>query len=69
MLTVLAGLAEFERDLIRARTSELLWGVPSHDARILVIVALLMFGIATAASILPALRLLKLDPAQTLREE
>jgi ABC-type lipoprotein release transport system permease subunit len=34
-----------------------------------VMVALLLIGVATVASVIPALRLARLDPAQTLRDE
>jgi predicted permease len=47
----------------------LIWGVQPHDARTYIVVTALMFSIAVLASVLPALRLIKLDPAQTLREE
>jgi predicted permease len=57
-------LTWFASALIR----NLIWGVQPHDARTIV-VTVLMFSIAVLASVLPALRLIKLDPAQTLREE
>lgn len=47
----------------------LIWGVQPHDARTYVVVTALMFAIAASASLLPALRLIKLDPAQALRDE
>jgi putative ABC transport system permease protein len=58
-------LTWFASSLIRG----LIWGVPPHDASTYIVVAAIMAGIAALASLLPALRTLKLDPAQTLREE
>jgi predicted permease len=58
-------LTWFASALIR----NLIWGVQPHDARTYIVVTVLMFSIAVLASVLPALRLIKLDPAQTLREE
>jgi ABC-type antimicrobial peptide transport system permease subunit len=57
-------LTWFASALIR----NLIWGVQPHDALTYIIVTALMFAIAASASVLPALRLIKLDPAQTLRE-
>lgn len=47
----------------------LLWGVAPTDPATFVSVAILLMGVAAVASIVPALRLLRLDPAQTLRSE
>jgi ABC-type antimicrobial peptide transport system permease subunit len=47
----------------------LIWGVPSRDLESYLSGAIVMFLTALAATILPALRVLKLDPAQTLHEE
>ncbi len=58
-------LTWFASALIR----NLIWGVQPHDARTYIVVTLLMFAIAASASVLPALRLIKLDPAQTLRDD
>jgi ABC-type lipoprotein release transport system permease subunit len=45
------------------------WGVtPSDPATFAGVIGVLM-GIALVASLLPALRVLRLDPAQTLRAE
>jgi predicted permease len=44
-----------------------LWGVGQHDPATYIGVALLLLGIATTASVIPALRILRLDPAETLR--
>jgi ABC-type antimicrobial peptide transport system permease subunit len=47
--------------------SSVLYGVAERDPLTYLGSALLLFVIATVASILPALRILRLDPAQTLR--
>ncbi len=59
------GLTWFATALIQ----DLVWGVPPRDARTYIAVAAIMFAVTAAASLLPALRLMKLDPAETLREE
>jgi hypothetical protein len=46
----------------------LLWGVAAHDASTFVGVAALLLLVAAVASVLPALRILRLDPATTLRQ-
>ncbi|MBA3949891.1 MAG: FtsX-like permease family protein, partial [Acidobacteria bacterium] len=56
--------------LARASTSyieSLLWGVEPTDTATYAIVAALLLAVAIVASLLPALRILKLDPARTLR--
>jgi predicted permease len=45
------------------------WGVSANDPVTFVGVAALLVAVAAVASILPALRILRLDPAQTLRAE
>ena len=45
------------------------WGVSPTDPRTFIAVTLIMIVVATAASVLPALRILRLDPAITLRAE
>jgi ABC-type antimicrobial peptide transport system permease subunit len=45
------------------------WGVSASDPATFVAVAVMLLAIAGGASILPALRILRLDPAQTLRAE
>jgi ABC-type antimicrobial peptide transport system permease subunit len=45
------------------------WGVSPTDPATFAGVALLFLVVAAAASLLPALRILRLDPAQTLRAE
>ncbi|MBV8570303.1 MAG: ABC transporter permease [Acidobacteriaceae bacterium] len=47
----------------------LIWGVKPTDPSTFVGVGLLLFGVATVASFLPAARLTRIDPAQTLRDE
>ncbi len=58
-------LALFATRLLKS----MLWGVPATDPLTFAIVALLLIVVATASSVIPALRLSKLDPATTLREE
>ena len=57
-------LTWFASALIR----NLIWGVQPHDPLTYIVVTALMFAIAASASVLPALRLIKLDPAETLRD-
>jgi putative ABC transport system permease protein len=45
------------------------WGVSATDPVTFAGVAALFLAVAAAASVLPALRILSLDPAQTLRAE
>jgi predicted permease len=45
------------------------WGVNANDPTTFVGVGVLLLGIALLASVLPALRILRLDPAATLRAE
>lgn len=47
----------------------LIWGVPPTDPETFAIVAALLIAVATVSSLIPALRLVRLDPAQTLRQE
>ncbi len=47
----------------------MIWGVTATDPLTFVAVAILLVLIATLASIIPAMRLARLDPAVTLREE
>jgi ABC-type lipoprotein release transport system permease subunit len=44
-----------------------LWGVEGRDPLTFAAVAVLFLVVAAAASVLPALRILRLDPATTLR--
>lgn len=45
-----------------------LWGVTTADPVTFAAVAIVLLAVASAASILPALRILRLDPARTLRD-
>jgi ABC-type antimicrobial peptide transport system permease subunit len=47
----------------------LLWGVKPNDPLTFAGVGLLLVAVAAVASFLPALRLARIDPAQTLRHE
>jgi predicted permease len=47
----------------------LVFGVPARDPLTFVVTALVLLAVAAAASLMPALRILKMDPAQTLRSE
>jgi ABC-type antimicrobial peptide transport system permease subunit len=63
-LVVGAGAALGVTGLIRSQ----LWGVSASDPITFAVVALTLFVVALAASILPALRVRKLDPVALLRE-
>jgi hypothetical protein len=45
------------------------WGISTYDPLTFIAVAVLLPGVASAASIAPAIRILRLDPATTLRQE
>lgn len=47
----------------------LLWGVSPSDPMTFMAVAVLLVAVAAVASIIPAMRILRLDPARTLRAE
>lgn len=47
----------------------LVWGVTATDPATYALVAVLVVAVAAIASLVPALRILRLDPAQTLRSE
>jgi ABC-type antimicrobial peptide transport system permease subunit len=47
----------------------MIWGVTATDPVTFLCVAALLVAIAAAASLIPALRLTRLDPAETLRQE
>jgi predicted permease len=64
---VFAGLA-LSFVALRALQSEI-YGVSAYDRVTLVSVPLLLVAIAGVASLLPALRIAKIDPAETLRAE
>jgi predicted permease len=58
-------LALFATRLLKSQ----IWGVAPTDPATFVTVALVLICVAAGASIIPALRLARLDPAQTLRDE
>ncbi len=60
-----SGLAVWTGRVLRA----FLWGVSATDPQTVVTVGAGLLLVAAAASIAPALRVLRLDPAQTLRHE
>jgi predicted permease len=64
---VLAGLvlAWFAVRLLRS----LVWGVKPTDPSTFAVVAAILIVVAIVASVTPALRLARIDPAQTLRDE
>jgi len=47
----------------------LLWGVKSSDPWTFGAVALALLGVSVLAALVPAMRIVRLDPAQTLRHE
>jgi predicted permease len=47
----------------------LIWGIATTDTTTFITAATLLITIAALASLIPGLRLVKLDPAQTLRDE
>jgi predicted permease len=58
-------LAGFASQLLR----RLVWGVRPGDPLTFMAVGLVLLGVAAAASFLPALRVTRLSPAETLRQE
>ena len=44
-----------------------IWGVSTGDPLTFAVVAVVLLTVATIASVLPALKILRLDPARTLR--
>jgi ABC-type antimicrobial peptide transport system permease subunit len=64
-VTIGAVLALFTSRLLQ----RLVWGVSTMDALTFAGVGVLLLAVAAAATILPSLRIVRLDPAQTLREE
>jgi len=58
-------LAGFGSQILR----HLLWGVRPGVPATFVAVALIELGVAAAASFLPSLRITRLNPAETLRQE
>jgi predicted permease len=67
LVGIVAGgvLARLAATLLR----NLVWGVPTTDPATFAGVAAVLLIVALLASLLPALRLLRLDPAETLRAE
>ncbi len=61
-----AGLAWMAVQVLDTRS--LLWGVQSHDPLTFVGVVACLLLVASVASVVPALRILRLDPVRTLRE-
>jgi len=47
----------------------LVYGVTTTDSTTFLVVPIVVLIVATAASVIPALRIIGLDPAQTLRQE
>jgi predicted permease len=58
-------LAIFAARLLKS----LIWGVSATDPVTFIVVALVLIAVAGLSSVIPALRLARLDPAQTLRDE
>ncbi len=71
LLLSLAGVAAgYVLSLGAVRYLEhLVWGVRPNDPATFVITAAVLLAVAAAASLAPALRILRLDPAKTLRAE
>ena len=67
LVGVAAGsvLAGFASQMLR----HLIWGVRPGDPVTFVVVGFVLLGVAAAASFLPALRVTRLNPAETLRQE
>ena len=59
------ALASFATRLLRS----LIWGITAYDPLTFLAVTSLLIAVAALSSILPALRLIRLDPAVTLRSE
>jgi ABC-type lipoprotein release transport system permease subunit len=60
------GLAWIAARVLDARS--ILWGVDAHDPATFAGVAVFLVVVASIASVVPALRILRLEPARTLRE-
>ena len=63
-LAIGCGAALLMSNVLRS----LLWGVAANDPRTFMAVILTLMAVAVAASVLPALRIRRLDPAALLRE-
>jgi len=70
LLTVIgAGIGYFLAQGAGRLLQSLLWGVHSGDPTTFAGVTVLLLAVAALASLLPTLRIIRLDPARTLREE
>ncbi|MEO8595618.1 MAG: ABC transporter permease [Candidatus Solibacter sp.] len=71
ILLSLAGmLAGLVLSLVGVRfLRSLLWGVRETDPATFIVTALILLAVAALASLVPALRILRMDPARTLRSE
>ena len=67
LIGVAVGLAASFGTVRLARS--LIWGVSATDPLTFAAVAALLLGVAITASVIPSLRVLRLDPATTLRHE
>ena len=64
-----AGIAALTRALAGLIVAALNLEVQATDTATFVATAAILLGVAVLASLVPALRILRLDPAQTLRED
>jgi putative ABC transport system permease protein len=55
--------------LVTRLLKSMIWGVKASDPLTFAVVALLLIAVAIFASLIPAMRLARIDPAQTLRDE
>lgn len=55
--------------LVTRLLKSMIWGVKASDPLTFTVVALVLIAVATVASLIPAMRLARIDPAQTLRDE
>lgn len=64
-------LDDFRRDLILAlrMLRSYLFGVSAQDPLVFGFAALLLIGVAAAASVIPAIRAAKMDPVAAVRQE
>ena len=70
LLTLIgAGIGYFLAQGAGRLLQSLLWGVHSGDPTTFAGVTVLLLAVAALASLLPTLRIIRLDPARTLREE
>jgi ABC-type antimicrobial peptide transport system permease subunit len=64
-----AGIGFFLAQGAGQLLESLLWGVRSADQATFVGVTAILVTVAAVASLLPSLRIARLDPARTLRDE